>query len=206
MRTRSRLPVALMATAVLMVVAVGAASANTLSLSNARDTASWTAFEVTAGTLGAAKCEVIPIITFHHGTFTKTAGTLIGVVEAVRIKNCTIGQIADIAATLPWHVRYSGFTGTLPNMTTVNVLIVGMGLEITTSGGARCRTTTTAETPARAILNREGRGVITSIRLDETAGIPMEGELLCAGSGEARLSGAGSLKSESGASVLVTLI
>ncbi len=188
MRTRTRLGIAASLIALLLALSSMAASANRLSISSVRDRATWASFELTTSGFGTFKCEVIPMITFHRGTFTKTAGALVGTVLEVMIRNCTTAQIVAIGESLPWHVVFVNFTGTLPNITSVKFEIVGMGLEFESSG-TRCRLRTTTERPANVIFNVETGGRLSGIRLDETAAIPLEGGFLCTLAGEARLSG-----------------
>jgi hypothetical protein len=52
----------------------------------------------------------------HARTMAKVAGSLIGYITRVRTGQCTVGTTL-LTETLPWHVRYESFSGTLPNIT-----------------------------------------------------------------------------------------
>jgi hypothetical protein len=128
MRTRSKLWLtAVMATA-LFATAVGNASARNLSLSNQNIRAVFNplVFAPAEGG-GRLSCAVTLEGSFHTRTFTKTVNSLVGYITRVNVQETLCageGSLAGASAradseTLPWHVRYAGFTGTLPNIARV---------------------------------------------------------------------------------------
>jgi hypothetical protein len=79
--------------------------------------------------------------------------------------------------SLPWHIRYKSFTGTLPNITTVGVELSGerYWFESEFIGfGVRCFYTTSIP----STINREAGGAITTMRLNKT-GIASETGFPC---------------------------
>jgi hypothetical protein len=122
--------------------------------------------------------------TFHSRTISKVNGSLVGSINVARPAeaSCRNGRGMFLTRTLPWHVRYNSFTGTLPNIATATLQIVGLAVlwEYTQVPGISCLYVTTAAEPTRVILTREGGAVITSARFDETAEIrKFSGSELC---------------------------
>jgi len=65
-------------------------------------------------------CEIEMLVSLHS-VFVKTSGSLIGNVQEVRIRNCRGGTVTFLALSLPMHVTYVSFSGTLPNITSVRM-------------------------------------------------------------------------------------
>jgi hypothetical protein len=165
----------------LAIVVFGAcassSSANKLSLSNRN-------FRVVFGEpVGEPPpdeigCAVTLEGSFHYGTMVKATNALIGFISraSLRPASCRGGKMTILAATLPWHVAYESFSGTLPRITQIATKVVGMGLlgEFENFPGSSCLIRTTTEHPARAIFPREERGAL-SFRWDETVFIPDTG-------------------------------
>ena len=119
----------------LFTLAIGTASANRLSTSGQTFRAVWTPLTFASAEEGGIqiRCNVTLEGTFHTTTITKET-RLIGYVTSTsfahpcegfgeffmyngteRILGTTLGT------SLPWHLTYEGFTGTLPNMRTLLV-------------------------------------------------------------------------------------
>lgn len=201
MHTRSKFLLAALSSALLLAFAVNSASAARLGSNE-------TAFRITYAPLSfvpsfgsTARCPVTLAGSFHSRTITKTAGSLIGYINSVTVGTCEAGNARVNAETLPWHIRYVGFEGALPNITTITQLLVSssfevrgeiFGIEVT------CRYTPASEL---GVNTRESRGVITGqtpgteSSRSETSGCP-----------SGRLSGTGSVKTAGGANVIVTLV
>jgi hypothetical protein len=153
------------AVGILVVLATCASFASARNLSFSSQTLRSLFREVTfSGGFGSAICAVTLEGSLHSRTFAKVAGTLIGFITRALIqKPCARGDATVLSETLPWHYRYAGFNGTLPNISFIIKDIVGAAFSILeTAFGIPCLGTTTAETPATARYNREGRGVLTS--------------------------------------------
>jgi hypothetical protein len=75
--------------------------------------------------LGTDRCDLTLEGSFHSRTFPKTPELLIGYLTRVGTANCTL-TTTILTATLPWHVRYTGFSGALPDITAIRARIVGV--------------------------------------------------------------------------------
>ncbi|MGB2709974.1 MAG: hypothetical protein WBC33_00535, partial [Conexibacter sp.] len=70
-----------------------------------------------------------------HRTIAKTTGSLAGLITDCRTALGEVGLIfirieGRCELTLPWHVRYVGFTGTLPNIRESIMTLVGTGFRL----------------------------------------------------------------------------
>jgi len=109
----SKLLLAVVGATVLLSVLVSATSARNLEDSEQRVTGLWTRWNFSGG-FGTAECEVKISGTFHTRTSTKTVNSLIGYITEATVLRCASGGYTINQASLPWHERYEGFTGTLP--------------------------------------------------------------------------------------------
>lgn len=186
-------------TMVLLAAFVSTASANRLSSNAVRTTAIWREV-IFRGPFGEANCNLTLEGSVHSATITKTPGLLIGYITRASIERCVVGGATVLQETLPWHVRYRGFTGTLPNISSIITEVIGAGFRIRETNGVLCLSLTSVEEPGIGTYNREARGVVTSV----TQG----GEIRTSCLGvRGSLSGTStSYKSETGGTVLSTLI
>lgn len=196
-QSKERLPVILrriiyisVASALLFTFALAAttASANRLSVSNKNFRGAWRALRVAPGEI---ECPITLEGSFHSNTISKVIGALAGYVSRATVANanCTGGHSTALQESLPWHVNYGGFEGSLPNITGLRIGLIGVALQLELSlFGAICLAKSTAERPVSGIA-RLTAGRITSLRADETRTIPLTGE--CAIFGETRFSGEG---------------
>jgi hypothetical protein len=109
-------------------------------------------------------------------TIAKVRKSLIGYVTTARIGTCESGRVTVLTETLPWHLTYESFSGPLPNITRIRILLVNAAF-LVEQLGFRCLTRTTAEAPAsgETILGAGGR--VEGLRSDETKQIPTRGGL-----------------------------
>jgi hypothetical protein len=139
MRFSQKLGMTAMMAAFFLASAVGTANAGRLSISNQRFRVTWTALTFTEIELGVSvSCQVTLEGSFHSATIPKRERLLVGAITRVHVREagCTGGIALINNATLPWHVTYESFNGTLPNPTAVNLLLsrfqfiieVGLGL------------------------------------------------------------------------------
>ncbi|HEX7291735.1 MAG TPA: hypothetical protein VF250_11480 [Conexibacter sp.] len=91
-------------------------------------------------------CHVTLEGSFHSRTFAKVLGSLIGYVTTARLGTCGEGRATILTVTLPWHVTYAGFAGTLPNISEFATHVIGLSLS-TQNRLAVCLVTTTAGEP-----------------------------------------------------------
>ena len=154
--------------AVLLAAFVGTASAGRLSTSGLGVNGTWTTVRF-AGGIGTGECEVILNGAFHERSISKTRGTLSGFVTAANITRCARGGGTILRETLPWHVRYEGFAGTLPTITTIRASVVGLAFRIREpTFGIECLSRSTTEEPGTVNFNLNGSGVMTSASLGGT--------------------------------------
>jgi hypothetical protein len=153
----ARALLAVVASAVALGALVGSASASRLSLSSTtwRVTFAALTFEIREG-FNAATCAVTLEGSFHSRSIVKRAGALIGYVNRAATGPCGFRTAATLLTeTLPWHVRYESFAGTLPDITSVGIGIVGLGMKIKGINETICLTITTEREPLRLRLARE---------------------------------------------------
>ncbi len=198
------------AAACLLAVGVANASANNLSTSSRTFRITWSSIS-----LGSAEEIVIPIrcpITlegsFHSGTIRKVAGALIGYVTRATIPSaaCTSGTATIGQESLPWHVRYKSFEGTLPRITGVRFSLNGQKATVVPAGFPGCTTQVTASNPLEAVARLES-GRTASIVPDETVRFPLRGSFVCEIGGNAIVAGRGTPTVLGAATaIIVTLI
>jgi hypothetical protein len=129
---RGKLILTTLTAATLLALAVGTAGAGWLSISERQFDARWRELtwgnDVNGSTL---TCPLTLLGTFHSRTIRKIRGLLGGVIDHEVIGNppstraaCTGGNVTILTETLPWHLRYNSFSGTLPRITSVNLHII----------------------------------------------------------------------------------
>ena len=120
-----KLLLAVVAAAVLLGAFVSAASARNFSVSEQRNTALWTLMRFTGG-FGEVACEVKVSGSFHGRTSAKVIGSLSGYITEATVLRCRAGGATINQASLPWHRRFRGFFGTLPNITGTSDTLTGV--------------------------------------------------------------------------------
>jgi hypothetical protein len=126
MRTRSKLILAGLTASLLMGLAVSSATAGRLSVSNTRFRVTWAALRFSSIELEAPIiCPVTLEGSFHSATIRKTRGALIGAVTKgiVKSESCEGGNATILQESLPWHVTYESFEGTLPRIESITLLL-----------------------------------------------------------------------------------
>jgi hypothetical protein len=119
----------------------------------------------------------------HSRTLAKVGGSLIGYITraAFAESSCSGSTWRVRTETLPWHVTYLGFTGTLPNITYVWVN-TRTGFDVTaTFFGFPVRCSYRAGT-AKGTFARESGGALTSAEVDASE-LPSDQGFPC-GAGE----------------------
>jgi hypothetical protein len=131
MRIGSKLVVTAVVSALLLASTITSAIARNLSVSSQNMRATWSTFEF--GTpLSTIRCQVTFEGSLHSRTFAKVSRTLIGVITRAAASGCSGTQIRPTA--IPWPLFFEGYTGTLPNITFVQLLIARFGVEATFNG------------------------------------------------------------------------
>ncbi len=171
MRNHTRLAFAGLAAMLLMAFAVNAASANNLSVSNRNIRIVWESLEFENSSQALARCPVTLEGSFHESTIRKVLDTLIGYITRAAVGTCATGHATVLQATLPWHIRYMGFAGTLPRITAVFLLLVNAGFEIENLNFF-CLALTEERNPADGRASVEAGGAITGLVPNEEVRIP----------------------------------
>jgi hypothetical protein len=192
----TRIQLGALLAALALSAAVTTAQARRLELSNQTFRAVWdpihrlTFLEEGAGVNVA--CSVTLEGSFHSKTLSKVCGQLVGyVTKATLLHTCNGGDAFILNGTetlpngnatpntLPWHVRYERFEGTLPNITGVTLQLIGASFLVRIPFGALfigCLYRSTAASPARAIAQLFG-GLAEPLRADEESPIPISARL-----------------------------
>jgi hypothetical protein len=180
MRTSAKLGLTALLAAFLLSSALSTASARTLSNSNIFWRAEWASLEFVGG--GTVRCRVTLEGSFHSRTIAKVARALVGAVSRVIVAHpCTGGEgwadngseaepLGTAPNRLPFHLTYESFTGTLPNITAINLLLSRVSFVIrATVLGLTCQGRYgRAEDNITGIAAREAGGGITSIEPSAT--------------------------------------
>jgi len=186
MHARSNLVLAGIAAALVMNLAVNAASANRLSISSHNTRLVWNPLVFTTGAGGESlvSCPVTLEGSIHSATISKVLGSLVGNVTRATIgeASCRGGRATISQASLPWHITYEGFAGTLPRITSITLLLRGVNFTIEVFGVV-CGYGRPEEN-SRGIANVEAGGTITSLNSDTSIAIAkLTGGILCPSTG-----------------------
>lgn len=203
MRTRSMLLLlGTLVAAACLSLAVGSASARRLELSTQAFLMFWASstpliFSEAGGT--SVSCPVSLEGSFHSRTVSKTSSALVGYINEAILSECRGGSATALSETLPWHVQYNSFAGTLPNITSVTLTVLTASFRIRTM--ATCLVATSAREPwfVRASV-ASGRAERLESLGEHT--IALGGEFLCAFGSPGRLSGSGRIGKDPGAEAL----
>jgi hypothetical protein len=206
MRTRSKLLIAGLTAALMLTMAVAGASASRLSVSSRTFRIVWNplTLSTTSGIAGPIRCPVTLEGSFHSATIRKTAGALVGYITrgTTVAASCAGGTATVNQGSLPWHVRYRAFLGTLPAFEGVQLALIGAEFRVN-AGGLNCTTTTTATEPAVGTALTNASGVVTGMKAEERFTIPLEGAF-CGFGGRGTFSGTGTT-TVLGASTAITV-
>jgi hypothetical protein len=197
MRSRTRILLAALSAAALLSVAIATADAARLESPNWEKGVrmTWSDLRLSGGGHTIFQCAVTMEGTVHQRTYSKVEFRLIGYVTRSSVGACTGGTATVLTERLPWHLQYESFEGVLPNITALNLLVVGIAVRLREGGGLECLFGTTATNPMRVIgiVTGGSGGEINTVRADETTAIPLGGEFLCALAGNASFTGAGNV-------------
>ena len=120
-----RLLLAVVGATVLLGALVSSASARNFSISSQTKTMLWTRLDFIGG-FDTVECEVKLSGSLHARTLVKSVGTLIGYITEGTVLACRRGSATLNQASLPWHRRYGGFTGTLPRIAAQTQTVSGL--------------------------------------------------------------------------------
>lgn len=185
MTIRARSAFATMLAALTLALAIGTTNARNLSVSNQNIRAVWASLEFGNTVLsGVIRCPLTLEGSFSSATIAKVRETLIGRISRASVAgaNCTNATMTIHQESLPWHIRYRMFFGTLPRITGVALLLVGVFFEISTEGNT-CSGRSEEGEPLNYIANiNENTGDVTGLTAEEEAKISLtngRGGILC---------------------------
>lgn len=204
MLTRSRLLLGALLLAVTLGAMASAALGQRLSVSNRNIRVVWETFAFTSSA-GSVVCGVTMEGSLHANTITKTRGSLVGYITRVPTPSgCLFEDHAiPLPASLPWHIRYDSFNGTLPAITGIRFALVNASIRVELNGFS-CLFRSTEANPVYSIGNRIG-GILTTLRMDSSASIPWFEGFPCPASGRAE--GIGDVTEQNGRTLItVSLI
>lgn len=200
MGRRSKLILASLLTTLCLAVVVSDASAHRFEIHEQNFFMTWPAAEQLRfinNEYIAIECEVLLGGIFHSRIFSKVSGSLIGEIHVTQKEPCTtrpgerfglmwiLDQVerqegVELPESLPWHIRYDSFTGTLPAIVTMKWQLIGASFLLQGVFGIRCLFKSTAERPLFLIAELKANGEIERVRVDETKPIPKKPEFeLC---------------------------
>jgi hypothetical protein len=159
----NRIPLTALVVIVIVGTAATAATARSFRSSHITQRATYTSIEV-SGAFGTGRCPLTLEGAFHEYVTLKTA-SLIGFMERINLGACTVGTMRVLTETLPWHIQYVGFQGTLPNITRILTKIVGFAISIREPFGLVCLFRSSATEPVSSNYTREAGGVLTELQL-----------------------------------------
>jgi hypothetical protein len=107
-------------------------------------------------------CQVTLEGSLHSRTIAKVAGSLIGYINRAILGPCSSGTATILSETLPWHVRYLSFSGTLPSISSIRINVVNASFRIREPFGITCLARSTATEPAIGTFTREAGGALTT--------------------------------------------
>ena len=165
----TRTLLALASAAIMLSALASAASANHLSTSTRTARATWTAMEFIEPFGQTVRCPVTLEGTLHSATISKTPELLVGFITRATVgtNSCSGGSATVLQETLPWHLRYAGFTGTLPNMTAVIINTIGSAFRVRGPFGT-CLFTSTTTQPTRGTYSLNTSHAVTGVAVSGT--------------------------------------
>jgi hypothetical protein len=183
MRYRGAFVAAGLLAGMLMALAVSSASARRFEISNQAFRAVWSAM-VFSNPEGSVRvvCPATMEGSFHSRTISKVHESLVGYVTRAVIAEaqCQGGRARALPETLPWHVRYASFSGTLPAIRGVLFGVVGMSGLVEPVAGISClyRSTELQQALVTAEIEAEGRVGPLTWAIEARIGLS-SGGLLC---------------------------
>jgi len=179
LRHARRLLLAALLPALVLSIVASSATATRLSFSERGFRVAWNPVRVTFAGFTATNCNVTLEGSLHTASIAKVARALLGYVTRASVSSCNSeASVTVLSESLPWHVQYASFAGTLPNISSVRLRLVGASLRGSFSGGS-CLARTEENRPAIFNVNRNEAGVITSVSWEERTTIPVTGGGFC---------------------------
>jgi hypothetical protein len=210
--------------------AAGTAHARNLSIRGAERGIrfTWRGFRVSMveSNVGfATECPVTMEGSFHSTSMPKINRWLVGYVNRARVAEASCRGIIGpeemhggeaypvkmqfLTESLPWHLRYASFAGTLPGITSVRIELIGPAIRVyELPSGVACLYRSEAGHPMPYTLTLGAGRDVTAVRPDASpAALPLVSGIFCEiGDRGLSYSGDGALSSSSGTTVSISLI
>ncbi len=207
--TRTHTLQSLLAAAALLLGLGTNASANHISTTSRTIKATWRSWEFIPPIGETFRCPVTLEGSLHSSTIAKVVGALLGFITRASINSSACAGIhaTILQASLPWHMRYRGFTGTLPSITRIETGIIGLAFLIEGTFGIECLYISSTTEPTIVNYNVSAAHAITSVEvageINSTTGCGIFGEHI-----RGKLAGESTAISQLGntAGITVTLI
>src|ERR1044071_9962665 len=119
-----KLLLALITAAAILGALTATASARTFSTSSQTFRAHFIEFRFVS-IVGETRCRLTLEGSFHSRTIAKVRERIIGYITTARLGACTSGTNSILQESLPWHVTYDSFFGTLPNINSIETYVIG---------------------------------------------------------------------------------
>jgi hypothetical protein len=168
------------AVAILLLTAIGTASARNLRTSQQSLTIRWASLIFESSTGATVSCPVTLEGSFHRATLAKVMASLVGYITGARAgapASCNGGEMTFLTGTLPWHLTYEGFTGALPTIRTVRLLLLGAALLVHWNGSSTCLARSEARNPMHLIATLGASGRVESLENEAGTLVPLSGAL-----------------------------
>jgi hypothetical protein len=153
------------AASVLLGTLAGPAAARNLSISAQQLRAQFREVAFSLPFL-TTRCQVTLEASYHRSTIAKVQGSLVGYITVARLGPCQAGSATILTETLPWHIRYLAFSGSLPNITDLVANSIGGSFRVREPFGINCLSIATEAEPMILTANRDvATGALTGARL-----------------------------------------
>jgi hypothetical protein len=174
MKIRSKLLLAALTAVVALSLGAGTAAALRSIESSATAVAASGRAITFAGGGSRVVCEVTLSLTLSTRSISKVRGSRVGNTKAtVNERACTGGRARPLNTAEGWVTNYFSFAGTLPNITSIRLELVGTAFLVSAFGGfGECLFRGNAQGTTGGGTNR-----ITEIRADSTIQLPLSRNL-----------------------------
>jgi hypothetical protein len=167
---RTKLILATLTATLLIALATTNATARNISISHgALFNATWRQLRFASGGTTAAECDVTLEGSFHYRTALKVRDSLLGYITRAIAGNCLRGSATVLTTNLPWHIRYQGFQGTLPNISGIRLRLILGEFRLRTTAGTNCLARSTSTEPTEGVVslsNGTERRLVTGFTTD----------------------------------------
>jgi hypothetical protein len=172
---RTKLILATLTATLLITLATTNATARNISISHGElFSATWRQLRFVSGGSTSAACDVTIEGSFHYRTIFKARDSLVGYITRGIAGNCERGSATVLTTNLPWHIRYQGFQGMLPNITGIRFRLILGEFKVHTVQGPECLARSTSTEPtegAVSLTNGTERRLVTGFTPDPNARI-----------------------------------